>query len=141
MESPRSVAKAIVKPSEEARKEIMRVFRGLDIHSKNTIFVSIWTGEVISRTYYRSDKGEYLTSQPKDCYEFHVNKFNKFATYADIDSDIEDQMGLAKDAIAEELRFLRSGEIGRKMLEYESKQEFDHSQKALIERLAELGSN
>ena len=141
MESLQSVAKAIVKPSEEARKEIMRVFRGKDIRSRNTVFVNIWTGEVQSYAYYRSDKGEYLTSQPKDCYEFHVNKVNKFATYADIDQQIEEQMSLAKDAIAEELKFLRSGEIGREMLEYESKQEFNRSQKALIERLAELEGN
>ena len=139
MESPQSVAKAIVPPTEAARKEILKIFRGKN--NKNTIFVDIWSGEVVSRCYYRGDKGEYLRGIPKDCYEFHMNKSKPFATYEDVDQQIEEQMALARDAIAEELRFLRSGEIGRKMLDYESKQEFDRIQEAMIERLAELEGN
>jgi hypothetical protein len=137
MESPRCVAKAIVKPSEQARKEIMKIFRGLGLHSKNTIFVNIFSGEVVSRAYYRSDKGESLTSQPRDCYEFHVNKFNKFATYENIDEQIEEQYAIAKETIADEIEILRS-EIGREMQIWESKREFNHSQSAMIERLEEL---
>ena len=132
---------SLQKPSEEARKEILKIFRGKDIRNRNTIFVDIWTGEVRSYAYYRSDKCEYLTSQPKDCYEFHQNKPNTFATYAEVDPQIEEQMGLARDAIAEELKFLRSGEIDRDMLEYESKQEFQASQIAMKARLAELEGN
>jgi hypothetical protein len=127
----------IVRPTEEARKEILKVFRGLDARSRNTVFVNIWTGEVQSYAYYRSDKGEELQGQPKDCYEFHVNKFNKFATYAQVDERIEESFALAKDYIAEEARLLKN-EIGREMQIWESKQEFNHSQTAMIERLAVL---
>ena len=141
MESNRSVAKAIVPPTEAARKEILKVFRGKDVRGRNTVFVNIWNGEVQGFAYYRSDKGEYLTSEPKDCYEFHQNKPNAFASYADVDLQTEEQMGLARDAIVEELKFLRSGEIGREMLEYESKQEFQASQEAMKDRLAELEGN
>jgi len=140
MESLQSGAKAIVKPTNDARKEIMRIFRGLDERSRNTIFVNIWTGEVQSYAYYRSDKGEYLQNQPTDCYEFHMNKPKAFATYEDIDAQIEEQYALAKDAISDELKILHS-EIGREMQIWESSQEFNHSQTAMIERLAELEGN
>lgn len=140
MESLQSVAKAIVKPTNEARKEIMRIFRGLDERSRNTVFVSIWTGEIQSYAYYRSDKGEYLQNQPSDCYEFHVNRPKAFATYADVDAQIEEQYALAREAIAGELKILHS-EIGREMQIWESSQEFNHSQTAMVERLAKPEGN
>ena len=137
MVSPQSVAKAVAKPSKEARQEILKVFRGMDMHSKNTIFVNIWTGEVQSHAYYRGDKGEYLSNQPKDCYEFHVNKFNKLANYESVDEQIEQQYAIAKEAIADELEILNN-EIGREMQIWESEQEFHHSQRAMKDRLEEL---
>jgi hypothetical protein len=140
MESLQSVAKAIVKPTNEARKEILKIFRGKDIRGRNTIFVSIWSGEVQSYAYYRSDKGEYLQGQPSDCYEFHMNKPKAFATYEEVDAQIEEQYALAREAIAEELKILHS-EIGREMQIWESSQEFNHSQTAMVERLVELEGN
>lgn len=140
MESLQSVAKAIVKPTNEARKEILKIFRGKDIRGRNTIFVNIWSGEIQSYAYYRSDKGEYLQNQPSDCYEFSVNRPNAFATYEDVDAQIEEQYALAREAIADELKILHS-EIGREMQIWESSQEFNHSQTAMVERLAELEGN
>lgn len=124
--------KRIMKPTPIARKEILKVFRGLK--NKNTVFVDIFTGTVKSYAQYRNDRGEYLTSQPKDAYEFHRNIPDRFMSYNIVDEQIEDQFSLAKEALADEIKFLKN-EIGRPIQEWESRMEFSKSQKDMRDRL------
>ena len=124
--------KRIMKPTPIARKEILKVFRGLN--NKNTVFVDIFTGTVKSYAQYRNDRGEYLTSQPKDAYEFHKNTPNPLTVYSEVDEQIEDQFSLAKEALADEIKFLKN-EIGRPIQEWESRMEYAKSQRDLADRL------
>ena len=124
--------KRIMKPTPVARKEILKVFRGLN--NKNTIFIDVFTGTIKSYAQYRADRGEYLTSQPRDAFEFHCGLPKPFATYKDVDGQIEEQFSLAKEALADEIKFLKN-EIGRPMQEWESRMEFSKSQKDMRERL------
>lgn len=128
--------KTIVKPTDAARKTIMRTARGND--NKNTVFVSIWTGEVVSMAYYRSDKGEYLTNQPKDTYEFHFNKSNKFMTYDEIDALIDDEYSDRLSGLKQEASELKKI-VGREQQIWENDREFRDSQAAIIGRLEEIG--
>ena len=73
-------------------------------------------------------------SPSPDCYEFHLNKPNPFCTYAQVDEIIDDQLDLAAETIGTEQDILEE-EIGRTMLEYESRAEFNKSQKDMRDRL------
>jgi hypothetical protein len=135
--------RTIVKPNEEARKRIMSIARGME--SKNTIFISIFTGEVVSLAYYRSDKGEELRGQPKDCYEFHYefhpNKSNKFMTYKEIDEEIEEAYSQRVSGLEEEIKELQTelAKMDLPLKPWESESEVRGWKKNIENRLEELG--
>jgi hypothetical protein len=127
----------ITKPTEAARKIIMKIARGND--NKNTVFVSIWNGEVVSMAYYRSDRGEELQGQPKDCYEFHFNKPNRFANYEEVDALIEDAYSDRLAGLEMEVAELKKI-VGREQQIWENAREFRESQAAITDRLEEIGA-
>lgn len=123
--------RTVVKPTKESRKEILKTFR---YGPKNTVFVNMFSGEISGKTYYRPDKGEYLSNVANDSYEFHVNKHNSFYSYTTVDEQIEYQYQSAKTHVNDEINFLKS-EIDRSMLPYESDSEFNNNIKIMSDRL------
>ena len=114
--------KQIFKPSIEARKEILKIYRGY--YTSNTIVIDPFTGNVLSFLYYRSDKGEWLSGGKRYEYVFHINKSNPFISYVEIDEEIEYQYKNMLYQIENDIKLL-SSELERDIEFWETEKEYN----------------